>query len=554
MRPGLWDELVADAVLGTDRRPFGPDGLAREVAAILGARPAGAEQTGTAGTAGMAGPAGRTEAAGTAGMAGLTGAAGLAGAAAGLWAYRRVGTIPPPGPPPGPAAPTDSRPMLPPGPVRSLATILAEPHLRSLLGEWLESAARDGRRLPSEWLPALLDVTSEAHMADLESAGGPRVGWLAAQRPGWSSGRPGPAATRLARAELAGMAPAWEGSDDDRLAAFAAVRAADPHAGRRLAERVWPEESPGGRAAIIGRFATGLSDADEPFLEATLDDRRKEVRLAAVAVLARLPSSRYAARMATRVIPLVRLSDEGGLIVDPPPSDPTVRAEPPDPAERREGLAPARTVPDPGERRDGLAPGRTSPEQWLLQAASAAPLDAWPDPDRLVAAAVQGGHRTLLTAWSLAAERQGDVGWARRLLAAGAAPTAGLITVLGGPEGARLLTGWLKQVPLPASVEVLSGLPRPWPPEVTDAAMASLAALVASGDQSPPVAAVRDALPQWARAVDPSRLDAAAAPAAVLENLPDTHRPGARLFWGRALGSLNALAHFRQAMHQEFAE
>jgi hypothetical protein len=279
---------------------------------------------------------------------------------------------------------------------------------------------------------------------------------------------------------------------------------------------------------MVAGLADGLSAADEPFLEAALDDRRKEVRLAASALLARLPSSRFAARMAGRILPLVRMPAGGRLQMGAPPE------------------------PDEAARRDGL-PARTArPEQWIVQVAGATPLGSWPDPEELVAAAIDAGSEGLVAGWSLAAERQGDRVWARRLLGAGAPPTAGLVRLLGHPDGTAFLLAWLHRVHLGSAVDVLVGLPAPWPAPVTEAVMAALTRLVVTGDQSAPATAVRDALPRLARGADPECLDAVAGPAAALESLPDQKRPGARLFWGRGLASLNSVVHFRHAMHQEF--
>ncbi len=505
-----WEELVSAALLGTERRPYAAPQVTGELAEVV------AE------------------------------AGDLAGAATALWAYREVGRLPlrsgaaagegRPGDsgagPAEPPAPVDERPLLPFGAVRSLSAIVSEPSLRGLLGEWLGLAAADGRRLPPEWLPVLLDLTPDRLRPRLEAAAGPRAGWLAAQRPDWSAGRGGPVAAALAAAVLAGAQPEWEGPDDDRLAAFSIVRAADPATARRLAERIWPDEPPITRAAMVSRLAAGLSSDDEPFLESRLDDRRKEVRRAAASLLARLPDSRFGARMAGRSRAAVRLQGRArtGLRVEPP------------------------AEVDPSARRDGITATAASPDQWVLQVVGATPLGAWPDPDALVEAATGAGQRQLVAAWSLAAERQADPAWAGRLLSAGAPPTAGLLGVLPPDQSEGFVLGWLAKVPVTAAADVLGGLPGPWTARVTDAVMAGLAAVVRSGDHSAPAAALRDTLPRFGLAADPSRVGSVAAAAAALESLPDAARPAARLFWGRALASLNALVHFRQAMHQEFLD
>ena len=63
-------------------------------------------------------------------------------------------------------------------------------------------------------------------------------------------------------------------------------------------ESTFKDETWEDREAFVQRFAAGLSDADEPFLEAVLDDSRKAVRVAAAELLRRLPRSAYAQRAA----------------------------------------------------------------------------------------------------------------------------------------------------------------------------------------------------------------------------------------------------------------
>src|SRR5262249_35073360 len=115
-------------------------------------------------------------------------------------------------------------------------------------------------------------------------AGRPRAAWRAAQRREWGS-----------LAVSAAEAPAddvtgWElGSIGRRVGILAALRRRDPAAAREMLAKAWPTETPDDRAALLGALATGLSTGDEPLLETALDDRRKEVRVAAVELLALLP-------------------------------------------------------------------------------------------------------------------------------------------------------------------------------------------------------------------------------------------------------------------------
>lgn len=290
--PGVvsaWDRLVADAVLGTERRPYTAPEVEGELADVV------------------------------------AGAGDIVGAASALWAYEEVGRVPPADGVANGVEPVglDDRPLLPSGALRSLAAIVSEPSLRGLLGEWLGLAAGDGRRLPPEWIPVLLDQTPAGRRAELESAAGPRCAWLIGQRPEW--------------------------------APWAKPRAASPVRGRA-----------------------------------------KETQVAVGA--------------------------------------------------------------------------------WLAQ-------------------------------WSLG-----------------------------------------------EAAEALTGEGGAWSAAVTDAVMAALGELVRSGDQSAPAPAVRDTLPRFALLADPQRAGTVAAVAGDIERLPAERRPAARLFWGRAVTSLNSLVQFRQAMRQEFQQ
>ena len=524
----LWDELVAAALLGTERRPFeGPV---------------------------APGPLGD-----------LVDGASLADAAAATWAYLEAGRRAPVGAGPlRPPAPDDDRPLLPRRTVRALAAILADPHLRILLDEWLELARSDGRRLPARWLPDLLDTVGDPARADVEAVAGPRAAWLAAQNPAWDAADTVPDGLvdrlldLLRRADEPGeeLGRLWAGPDGLRTAVFVRVRAVDPDAGRRLLRHIWADEPGATRAAIVGALGPGLSGADEEFLERCLDDRRRDVRAAAADLLDRLPASRRAQRMAARTRPLVTLQG--------PPPVPVVAAPP---------------EADRAARRDG-DPGGADADR-LVTLVGATPLADWEPAlgrptDDLVAMAAAAARSdapaatraaALLAGWSRAAARQEDRGWAARLLAAGARPEPGLLRLVDAGPADRAVTTWLARTPLAAAVGLILDLPRPWSERVTEAVMDAVAHLISASANpaAPPgrpaqtgaapdaeVAPVRDALIPMATRMDPGRPELAARPVAALEAVPDRYRPGARLYWGRHLDRMVVLVNFRHHMRQEF--
>jgi hypothetical protein len=141
--------------------------------------------------------------------------------------------------------------------------------------------------------------------------------------------------------------------------------------------------------------------ADEPFLEAALDDRGKTVRRAAAELLPRLTESRFAARMAERARACVRWSGKAPVVQPPKACDAAMI---------RDGIEPKPPV-GTGER-----------AWWLGQVLTASPLSAWsapdyPPPDRLVESLGKNEWIVdLWVAWARAATRERNGDWAEALL------------------------------------------------------------------------------------------------------------------------------------------
>jgi Family of unknown function (DUF5691) len=214
-----------------------------------------------------------------------------------LW--ERSGFLPPASParPAYEPAPAEQLRPCPPYAEAVLARLLRGLHPPALQAEWLVLLRRHGGHLPARFLPPLLDAATRqpAWRAPLLPVLGERGRWLARMRPEW--------------AWAAGSdEAAWDtGTPEQRLAALRAWRAADPQAAREALATAWPGETPEQRAALLPALAVGLSLEDEAFLEAALDDRRKEVRAAAQRLLASLPESQLGQRMLARLLPLLRL-------------------------------------------------------------------------------------------------------------------------------------------------------------------------------------------------------------------------------------------------------
>jgi hypothetical protein len=252
---------------------------------------------------------------------------------------------------------------------------------------------------------------------------------------------------------LAGLNPAWAwaagaaedtttwatGSSAARRLLLSRLRATDPVAARELLASTWSTETPDDRAAFVALLATNLSMADEPFLEAALDDRRKEVRQAAAALLWRLPDSRLAARMAERARPL-RLPTEV----------------------------------DAGMARDGIvakAPAGVGQRAWWLhQMVAATPLRTWAGPS-----VVEEVDPLLRPAFAAAAARQGDEEWALVLLERDDVHEPGLLRAVPPERARQVVADRVMRLGLTREVlELLDEVPLPWGPVLSGAVVERL--------------------------------------------------------------------------------
>ena len=304
---------------------------------------------------------------------------------------------------PLPVCEPDPRPAVGPAASRRLARLLSGEHL-DLLTEWLTAVAARGLRIPPQSLPALLDAARRGWPADsglprlLAEAGGPRAMWLAGLNPDWEF-----VATPTGDAD-----EAWRlGDVRQRRDYLASVLATDPDAARDLVTGGWPAAGPGDRVMFLSVLAGRLATADEPLLEAALDDRAEDVRRWAAYLLARLPGSALGQRMAERARRCVRIEygDRGPRLAVTPPTGC-------DALMRRDGITPgpARGRPQPPDR-----------ARLLLEVVARAPLCTWTEGFGLTAAQVVSVRSadwapTLFAGWSQAAIAQGDRYWMAALL------------------------------------------------------------------------------------------------------------------------------------------
>ncbi|MFE6975348.1 DUF5691 domain-containing protein [Streptomyces sp. NPDC057682] len=523
-----WEELVTSALLGTDRRPLavaprpGPDGAA----------------------------------------------AALLDAAAVHTVRRRAGLLPAPAAPRPAPAPADPRPV-PPAAARSrLAQLLADragasggggrrgaaPDLTELIPQWLATANRHGYRAPDAVLPALLEAArarTDLRPGALTFAG-PRGLWLAGLNPDWRFALRGASGSALLPevTDREGVRRLWdEGLFAERIALLAAVRAHDAEAARALLDTTWSSERAEDRLMFIDSLRTGLSGADEEFLERALADRSRNVRATAAELLSALPSSALAGRMAVRALSCVSPGLTG--------TEPFVAVEAPhecDAEMQRDGVV-------------ALPPsGRGERSWWLGQLVESSPLSVWPGrfagrgAREIVALPVADGWgEELHAAWCRAAVRQRDPAWARALLGAPSTPpshgpgTASLaersklLAVLPAAERAEWVAGFIAAHGLSEAFQLLGVCPTPWAQPLGRSVVDALDIARDAGSYPWSFSGVMGLAE---RCLDPAEADRLE----ILTTTPDEPEdasPGANGYWSEAFQRLVSTLRLRAAMDEE---
>lgn len=304
-----------------------------------------------------------------------------------------------------------------------------------MIGEWCELANGKGVCVWPETVPALLDWWARQARRDnaVFIATGTRGTWLATLNPAWR------------RASAGAQVPenldeVWHtGSAVERAGALRAVRRVDPARGRELVQSTWQSDGADDRKRCIDAMSEGLSLADEPFLEAALDDRSKLVRAAAALALGRLPGSALRARMNERSGRIIAAEVKGGAFK----KKVVVRLVAPhefDKAWERDGIE---------ERAPG---GMGKRAWWMRQMLAMTDLRVWTDVSGLSpggvleALASDDSYEDALHAMMRAARAQADEAWsaaiARALLESKKVDVDDLATLCGGigsDAGERLL-------------------------------------------------------------------------------------------------------------------
>ncbi len=248
--------------------------------------------------------------------------------------WQRAGLTLPEAPAPDPAAPeTRLRPL--PAPARSWLQGALANDQQAFLPECLRAMAEHGFRPAATLLPDLLRLGEryKAWRLPLGAIAGTRGVWLAAQNPDW---RWLEGSTFPLDADPDTQDRFWQDADAaTRELYLVRWRQQAPAAARAWLQQRWTEESATQRAQWLDLCRHGLGPDDADWLEGLLDDRSKQVREAALGLLARLEDSPWRQRMRERCAGRVNL--KRGLLRK------TLDITPPealDPAMQRDGLEP----------------------------------------------------------------------------------------------------------------------------------------------------------------------------------------------------------------------
>lgn len=150
------------------------------------------------------------------------------------------------------------------------------------LSEFVTLAVQQNILLPPEMLPALLEKAErDVHFAEIiRPALGPRGEWLARQNPRWSP-------------LIAESSADWfTATFSERKRLFAATRARNSLLALAWLEKTWPKEKAEHKIQFLDLMQIRPTLADEDLLEKAFSDKNRDVRRAAVQVLAILPESR----------------------------------------------------------------------------------------------------------------------------------------------------------------------------------------------------------------------------------------------------------------------
>ncbi len=356
---------------------------------------------------------------------------------------------------------TDEAPYCSPQAIRRLGLMLEGKHT-DLTAEFLKLVHASNQRIPEVYAPNLL---YRAHrQASLRGLVIPAFGSvaikLAQSNPQW-------AFASLELNNWDGLKDYWKSERSaNRRHLLSQLRGKAPAIALDLLESTWSKETPSAKSWYLRSMLENLSMADEPFLEAALDDRQHTVRKKAAEILTHLPDSRLCKRMIDSAGKLLKLTDnlEAGIEVEYPPINTAMI---------RDGV-PQRWDKDTDKAK----------KSQIGEMISSIPLDHWEQefalaPDDIVKAITHSGdwYDALVRGFATATFRQANAVWAKALLE-GMPPnlhinklvnylsTADFIALLDSREDKDLLLD--KNNP---KLKLLQRWSKPWTPELTQSVL-----------------------------------------------------------------------------------
>lgn len=348
------------------------------------------------------------------------------------------------------------------------ADILAqtfEDRLTPLLIQWLELAAHAQVRPPHGILPKMLDAaaTNKSLQPLVSRVIDERGRWLTQFCARW----------QFTSLTAEPVEETWHtGNVLQRAEALRTIRQTNAAQARELVAATWKDDGAEDRARWVDTLLLNLSDADEEFLESCLDDRSGRVRESAAALLARLPKSKFVARMIDRLRPLMAFT-------------PGARAQL---LKFKRGIKSSFEVrlPEAFDKamfRDGMTekPRETLGQKqwWLLHLVAGVPLDFWTNtyeasPEELIEAAPEEFSALLVRGWLASLARTPVSTWIEPLLTA--AKSSGpldkdVLRAVPPPQRARVVQLLLSS----SGVASLPGLLEAWRPLDVEVSQAILA-------------------------------------------------------------------------------
>lgn len=169
-----------------------------------------------------------------------------------------------------------------------------------ILVEWLKVVTQLNQRIPEELLPDVLSYGAmhEKVRTAILPVLGKRGVWLAQFNNRW-------AFALDSNSDLSNDEPFRLGNTKERVEYFQKLRRQDAAKALELLKTTWETEDHQTKADFLKVLAIGLSNDDLAFIEAALEDKRKEVRSEAALLLALLPNSSLVQRVKKAVSELV---------------------------------------------------------------------------------------------------------------------------------------------------------------------------------------------------------------------------------------------------------